>query len=33
MVVKLYKRNIFDDLRYLVGKVYEDVYVIMDVLN
>lgn len=32
-VAKLYKRNIFDDLRYPVGKAYEDVYVIMDVLN
>ncbi|ELZ4694137.1 glycosyltransferase family 2 protein, partial [Enterococcus faecalis] len=32
-VAKLYKRNIFTDLRYPVGKAHEDVYVIMDVLK
>lgn len=30
---KLYKRTIFDDLRYPVGKIYEDTFVIHEVLN
>lgn len=32
-VNKLYRRNIFKDLRYPVGKTMEDAYVILDILN
>jgi glycosyltransferase involved in cell wall biosynthesis len=30
---KLYKREVFDDIRYPVGRVYEDTYVFGDILN
>lgn len=30
---KLYKKDVFDDIRYPVGRVYEDTYVFGDVLN
>ncbi len=30
---KLYKREVFDDIRYPVGRIYEDTYIFGDILN